>query len=686
MRRLMTSTIVLALLAFVLVTGAVATRPAAAAVYYPPWEEGTSGHPFSLATPLPSGIEVSSGDDQSVSLSREILAEYGIDAPMWDGFPTGKRPDPRDVYPLTNGDFLVSGGKEVPFVKEVSASGTVVWEYRNGEDGLLRKPFSAEPATFGGRSCVLISDRIACRVFAVDKATKQVVWQYGQTDTPGAGPDQLADPFCATQIAPTAGQTNGDVLIADSQDNHRVIEVRSDYFAGLAAPDHGFSVGSIVWQYGVTGQPGKDPGYLMFARSPQRLPSGDTLLTDSANKRILVVRTADYDPSKPANGYTQSSIVWSYENGVDGPLLDPNTARLVTSGALAGTVIVTDCDIDAQRVLFIDYATKEVKETFDMRTFDRPSWATSSDASSPREARLDAEGALWIADSGFGQILRVGYPASAAVQSVPLGCGRPNMIKKFTRLKVTAADVPAGTGFSLQYSVDGGVTFQDARPSGDGRNFGFAAGAAGRRLIYRLTLTTTGDQWVTPVIDSLTIHFDKATSGGNGGGGGGGGGSKNNGSGVVVYPSAATAGGSAASGTGGGSGTYGTGTGSGTTGSGTGGGASGAWGASVSSSTTDLQPPVQSSGAGSPQQVQGYQTQGQEGVSGIPLRGAKGAQLPEPKRAGPAVPVLALIAAAVFVLAAFFVPWPFVAARMRGITGFDHTRPRSFPRIRLLHR
>jgi hypothetical protein len=675
-----------AVLALALLALAGAARPAAAVTYYPPWEEGTAGHPFSFATPLPSGIGVDPGGDQSVSLARETLAKYGVDAPMWDGFPAGKRPDPRDVYPLPNGDFLVSGGKDVPFVKEVNASGTVVWEYVNGQDGLLRKPFSAEPATFGGRACVLISDRIACRVFAVDKASKQIVWQYGRTDTPGAGPDRLADPFCATQIAPTAGQTDGDVLIADSQDNHRVIEVRSDDFAGVDAPDHGFSADSIVWQYGVTGQPGKDPGYLMFARSPQRLPDGDTLLADSANKRILVVRTSDYDPSKPANGYTQDSIVWSYEDGVDGTLLDANTARLVTSGALEGTVIVTDCDLDAQRVLLIDRATKQVTQTFDMRTLDRPSWATSSDASSPREARLDAQGALWIADAGFGQILRVGYPSSATVQSDSLGCGKPDMVKAFDRLKVFASDVPAGASFSIQYSVDGGLTFKRPTPEGDGRNFRFAKGTVGRRFIYRLTLTTTRDRWVTPTVDALTIHFTKATTGGDGGGGGGSGGSKDNGSGVVVYPSTATAGGTAASGTGTGTGAYGGGTGSGTSGSGAGSAASGASGASASSSVTDLQPPVQSTGSGPPQQVQGYQTQGQEGVSGVPLTGAKGEQLPEPERPGPPVPVAALIAAALVVLAAFFVPWPFVAARMRGITGFDHAHPRRFSRVRLLHR
>jgi hypothetical protein len=97
-----------------------------------------------------------------------------------------------------------------------------------------------------------------------------------------------------------------------------------------------------------------------------------------------------------------------------------------------------------------------------------------------------------------------------------------------------------------------------------------------------------------------------------------------------------------------------------------------------------LTPPVQSSGSGGPVQVEGYRTQGQEGVSGVPLKGAEGAQMPAPEGLGPQVPVAAVILAAAAVLAAFFVPWPFVAARLRSITGFDHTAPARALPIHLL--
>ena len=73
-------------------------------------------------------------------------------------------------------------------------------------------------------------------------------------------------------------------------------------------------------------------------------------------------------------------------------------------------------------------------------------------------------------------------------------------------------------------------------------------------------------------------------------------------------------------------------------------------------------------------------------MSGVPLRAAEGPQAPEPGRPGPAVPVLALVAAGIVVAAAFFVPWPFLAARMRGIADFDHMRPAHFLPFRPLRK
>ncbi len=680
MRRILTWAAALAVLALLLV--AITARPAAAATAYPPWEEGLSGHPFSLLEPVSPAVAVAGTADQRLELAHVTLATLGPTLPMWEGYPADQDPDPRMAYPLTNGHVLVSGGKDVPYVMEVDGAGNKVWEYASGADGLLRKPFSAEPATFGGRRCVLISDRVACRVFAVSwDDAKEVVWQYGTTDVPGTGINQLADPFCATQLPAINGQASGDVLIADSNGGNRVIQVRSDDY-DAAAPDLGYAAASIVWQYGVTGRFGSAPGYLNQARSPQRLANGDTLITDAAGRRIICVRSSDFDPSEPDNGYTADSIVWSYVNGVDGPLLDPNTARLVESGTLAGSLVFTDCDWESQRVRIIDYDTKLVKETFDLSTFARPDYAEGTPAS-PRDARVAADGSLWIADANFGQILRIGNQRSGTVTSQPLDCGAPGVIKAFDRLKVQAPAQAPGTGFSIWYEVDG-KGFRRARMSSDGRNVYFPAGTSGKVLAYRVVLTSA-DRWVTPVFDGLTLHFRKASVGGSGGGGGGEkpGGSGNSGqSGVYRYPSTAE-GGTGVYGTGTGAGDYGAGTGSGSSGAGTGSTGSGA-GTTTTAEALDV--PAQSTGSGAAQPVQGFQVQGEEGVSGVPLRAEEGPQAPDPERPGPPVPVLALVVAALIVAVTLFVPWPFVAAHMRSITGFDHTRPARFLPFRPLGR
>ncbi len=124
-------------------------------------------------------------------------------------------------------------------------------------------------------------------------------------------------------------------------------------------------------------------------------------------------------------------------------------------------------------------------------------------------------------------------------------------------------------------------------------------------------------------------------------------------SGTYTYPATAQ-GGTGTSGTGTGSGSYGTGSGSGSSGAGAGGSGAGAGTTTTTAGAVDV--PVQSSGSGSAVPVEGYQVQGEEGVSGVPLRAVAGPQAPEPERPGPPVPVLALVAAGLVVAAAFFGP------------------------------
>jgi hypothetical protein len=313
-----------------------------------------------------------------------------------------------------------------------------------------------------------------------------------------------------------------------------------------------------------------------------------------------------------------------------------------------------------------------IDREYDIKSLARPPWHAENDPSSPRQAVYTNDGLLVVADSLYQQIVLLGHEGAAQATSTPLDCGQPGVKKAFVSLTWQGDTGPSGTRVAFDYRLDGGAWRACAFKSGL-RRFEFNAGTVGRTIAYRVTLSSA-HAGHTPTLDSVVIQSTTATTGGSGGGGGGAeGGAGNSGqSGVYTYPSIAE-GGTGTSGAGTGSGSTGSGSGSGSLGTGT--GSSGSAGGS-STVTNAVDVPVESTGSGEAQAVQGYQVQGEEGVSGVPLRAAEGAQAPEPGRPGPPVPVLALVAAGLVVAAAFFGPWPLVAAHMRRITGFDHTRPR----------
>ena len=112
------------------------------------------------------------------------------------------------------------------------------------------RPFSAQPATFEGRRCVLITDRLQYRVFAVSwDARKDVLWQYGTTGEYGLGADHLMDPFAAVQLPRRQRARLGRER---RQPRHRDPGER----LRAGQPAHGFTVASIVWQYGMAGESG----------------------------------------------------------------------------------------------------------------------------------------------------------------------------------------------------------------------------------------------------------------------------------------------------------------------------------------------------------------------------------------------------------------------------------------------
>ena len=384
------------------------------------------------------------------------------------------------------------------------------------------------------------------------------------------------------------------------------------------------------------------------------------LITDAGGARVFEVDRAT------------KHIVWQF--GVTGDqgagadhLADPNYAARLSDG---DTLIVDSAN---NRVLRVS-ADGEIDTTYDVKAEGRPSWVTD-DLPDPRAAAYTADDLLAVAETGFQQIVLLGYARSAQAVSIPLDC-RPHGVKKaFVKLTWKGDTGQSGTKVTVDYRLDAGK-WSPCPGIGASRSYAFPAGKVGKAIAYRVTLSSK-DYGHTPILDSIFIQSMKATLGGSGGGGGGDkpGGSGNSGqSGIYSYPSTAE-GGSGTSGIGTGSGGHGSGTGSGSYGTGSGSSDAVAGSGSAANAVTV---PVQSTGDGAAQAVQGYQVQGEEGVSGVPLRAAEGPQAAAPDRPGSAVPVLALVVAGLVVAAAFFVPWPFVAAHLRRITAFDHTRPSHF--------
>ncbi|NLE23505.1 MAG: hypothetical protein GX624_12115 [Actinobacteria bacterium] len=639
----------------VAVLAAASSGPAAAAPVVT--QQGTAGHPFTWSA-LPAGLEVVEGDDGGQDLRLALTARHriGQGSPIC-GDATCQA---RSVEAL-DGDHLLFADPDRRMVAVVTRAGSEVWSYAADDDGALRTPVYAQRFSRAGRRLTLITDRDARRVWAVDEE-KDLVWQYGVTGEPGIGVNHLAGP----SFARYSEAEGGTVVIADG-DGDRVIEVRyGDYAAG--APDNGFTEQSIVWSYGTPGGAGGGAGRLDDPQSAERLSSGNILVADTGAQRVIEIDRGT------------RAVVWRYGETDQlspgaGQLRQPTFARRLSDG---DTLIA---DAGNTRVLRVSQE-RRIENDWDMNALGRPAWATSTSSAFPRQAVYTPDGLLAVADDGMRQIVLLGYEAKAQAVSTPLDCGQPGVKKAFVSLTWKGDTGQSGTKVSVAYRLGGGAWRACVFKSGT-RRFAFPAGAVARTIAYRVTLSSL-HPGRTPTLDAISIQSTNAKTGGEGGGGGGAaGGSGNSGqTGTYTYPPVAQ-GGTGGSGTGTGSGSSGSGTGSGTYGAGTGSSGAGA-GSATAAESVDV--PVDSTGGGPAQPVQGFEVQGQEGVSGVPLRAAEGAHAADSEQPGAPVPLLALAAAGLVVAAAFFVPWPLMAAHLRRLTGFDHTRPTRFLPFRPLGR
>lgn len=396
--------------------------------------------------------------------------------------------DPRAVERLGNGNTLVTS-RDTRGVYEVTTDGTVAWSYSSDDDPNLW-PFHATRLANGN---TLVVDRWQETVLEVTPAG-DVVWRYGVPDNPmdPSHPDyhrndDLEQPDPGELIDPfTAFRLPNGNTLIAENQACRVIEIRSSDY-DPDAPDDGYTESSIVWQYGVTHELASEHGY---ADGYLDWPKWAIRL-DNGNTLI-----ADETGQRVIEVTPAKSVVWQYgQSGVSGSdpglLNEPVAAERLDDGS----TLITDGKND--RVLRVD-----VDGTILWEIGQPDEYGLDADGlAGPRRATITDDGTLLIADSSHQRILELGYADSGLVTSDRIDCGLPGVRKAFSAL-TAEVDVPEGTSYELLYSVDGGTwaTLTGA---------GLPDSTYGTFLQYRVRLST-GRHDASPRLTAVTISYEPA--------------------------------------------------------------------------------------------------------------------------------------------------------------------------------
>ena len=146
----------------------------------------------------PNGIGYPNGDtplaDGNVLVSEidgSWISEYTkTGALVWTvHLPIAYPSDPQQLGPdlYLVADYTKPGG-----ILEFNREGQILWTYRPlSGSGMLDHPSLAERLPNG---LIGVNDDYRDRVVLIDPSTDAIVWQYGQTDNPGTGADQLNIP------------------------------------------------------------------------------------------------------------------------------------------------------------------------------------------------------------------------------------------------------------------------------------------------------------------------------------------------------------------------------------------------------------------------------------------------------------------------------------------------------------
>ncbi len=148
---------------------------------------------------------------------------------------------------------------------------------------------------------------------------KQIIWQM----------DNIKDPDDVQVYKPNR-------LIVNEEDYSKIVEINT-------------KTNQIVWSYGHLGVPGSANGYLgQYVDDSFRLPSGNTLITDDVNMRVIAVNRL-------------GQIVWQYghtgiRSNAPGYLNAPNDAMPLPGGSILitniGNHMAIDVSINTKQILW----------------------------------------------------------------------------------------------------------------------------------------------------------------------------------------------------------------------------------------------------------------------------------------------------------------------------------------------
>ena len=173
-----------------------------------------------------------------ISPQKKVLREFGDPAECTHE-PPRRLGSPNGDTPLENGDILIS---EVngSYIDEITRGGKLVWSLQ------LPISYPSDPQQLGPDKYLVVDYADPGGIYEFTRSGK-ILWSYH----PEAGNGALNHPSLAERLP------SGDIAVNDDY-RHRVVIVDPE-------------TKKIVWQYGVTGHPGRGPDHL-------RIPDGFDLL------------------------------------------------------------------------------------------------------------------------------------------------------------------------------------------------------------------------------------------------------------------------------------------------------------------------------------------------------------------------------------------------------------------------